>query len=180
MKKFSFLLLLLSPFFLTSCSNTASMQVTPVQGGEMVTLSKHHLAVALPDGWRIAKTAPANTLLFAAANNGNQRFVIVGPLGANDPGSKDALVANAAYQKGIQRTLGEGGFTKIERAGMFGLAGANAFRCEATSRDKSQSIVQVHLPHNNRVWVLSFYSTGQHISKVSAVPKILGSLQFAQ
>ncbi len=180
MKKFSFLLLSLAALFLTSCANTASMKITPVQGGEMVTLSKHHLAVALPDGWRIAKTAPANTLLFAAANNGNQRFVIVGPLGANDPGSKDALVANAAYQKGIQRTLGEGGFSKIERSGMFGLAGANAFRCEATSRDKSQSIVQVHLPHNNRVWVLSFYSTGQHISKVSAVPKILGSLQFAQ
>ena len=178
MKNFPSLLLLLTALFLTSCANTA-MKVTPVQGGELVTLSKHHLAVAVPDGWRIAKTAPANTLLFAAANNGNPRFVIVGPLGANDPGSKDALVANAAYQKGIQRTLAEGGFTKIERSGMFGLAGANAFRCEATSRDKSQSILQVHVPYNNRIWVLSFYATGQHISKVTAVPKILGSLQFA-
>ncbi len=179
MKSLSALLLLLSALFLTNCANTASMKVTPVKGGEMVTIPAHRLAVALPDGWRIAKTAPANTLLFAAANNGNQRFVLAGPLGANDPGSKDALVANTTYQKGIQRALADGGFTKIERSGMFSLASANAFRCEASSRDKSQSIVQVHLPHNNRIWVLSFYSTGQHISKVSAVPKILGSLQFA-
>ncbi|MFN0075774.1 MAG: hypothetical protein ACKVY0_04790 [Prosthecobacter sp.] len=171
-------LLLLAALSLTGCANTATMKYTPGPDGETVTLPKHHLAVTVPNGWRTAKTAPANTLLFAAANNGNPRFVIVGPLGANDPGSKDALVANAAYQKGIQRTLAEGGFTKIERSGMFGLAGANAFRCEASTRDKSQSILQVHVPYNNRVWVLSFYSTGQHISKVSAVPKILGSLQF--
>ncbi|MDP1591737.1 MAG: hypothetical protein Q8M07_28525 [Prosthecobacter sp.] len=172
------LLLLLTALLLTSCTNTTALKITPTQEGELVTIPRHRLAVTLTPGWRIAKTAPPNTLLFASAANGNLRFVIVGPLGAKDAGSKDALVANAAYQKGIQQTLADGGFGKVDRAGMFRVAGVNSFRCDASTRDKSQSILQVHVPYNNRVWVLSFYSTGEQVSRFTAVPKILQSLQF--
>ena len=66
----------------------------------------------------------------------------------------------------------------VTESGMFRVAGVNAFRCDASTRDKSQSILQVHVPYNNRVWVLSFYSTGGQVSRFTAVPKILQSLQF--
>jgi|UniRef100_UPI0037832755 hypothetical protein len=177
MKRPHSLLLLLTALLLASCASTTALKITPTQEGERVTIPKHHLSVTLTPGWRIAKTAPANTLLFASAANGNLRFVIVGPLGDNS-GPKDALVANAAYQKGIQQTLADGGFSKVDRAGMFRVAGVSAFRCDASTRNKSQSIMQVHVPYNNRVWVLSFYSTGEQVSRFTAVPKILQSLQF--
>ncbi len=171
-------LLLLTSLFLASCASTSALKFTPGPGGETVTIPAHRMSLTLPPDWRIAQNAPSGSTLFAAADNGNLRFVLAGPLGANDPGSKDALVANSVYQKGIQQALAEGSFTKIERAGMFSLAGVNAFRCEASTRSKSQSILQVHVPHRNRIWVFSFYSTRQHISKVVAVPKILYSVQF--
>ncbi|MDZ4403646.1 hypothetical protein [Prosthecobacter sp.] len=175
----SLLLLLLTSLLLASCASTSALKFTPGPGGETVSIPAHRLAVTLPPDWRIAQQAPAGAVLFAAADNESLRFVLTGPLGGNDPGSKDALVANAVYQKGIQQALAEGGFTKVERTGMFSLAGVNAFRCEAATRSKSQSILQVHLPYRNRVWVFSFYSTRQHISKAASVPKILYSLQLA-
>lgn len=172
-------LLLLTSLLLASCANTSALKFTPGPGGETVTIPAHRMSLTLPPDWLIAKSAPVGAVLYAATDNGNLRFVLAGPLGANDPGSKDALVANDVYQKGIQQALAEGSFTKIERSGMFNLAGVNAFRCEASTRSRSQSILQVHVPYRNRVWVFSFYSTRQPISKVAAIPKIMYSLQLA-
>ena len=137
------------------------------------------MAVTLPDGWRELENPPAKTLLAADDANGTLHLVIAGPLGASDGASKDVLVANTAYQKGIQRTLLEGQFSKIERSGMVEVAGTNAYRCEATNRDGSRSILQVHVPQRQSLWVLTFYSSGQAVGKSAAVNKILGSFQLA-
>lgn len=179
MKNLPSLLLLLTALVLSNCTSTP-MQFSPVAGGERVHLVAHRIAVTLPNGWRIAKNAPGNTQLFAATDNGQLRFVINGPLGEKDAVSKAALVANPTYQQGIQQALKGRSFSRIDRSGMIPLAGVNAFRCEASTSDKSQSIQQIHFPYNNRIWVASFYSTHLPVSKVADVSKILLSLELGR
>jgi hypothetical protein len=169
--------LLLSCLLLANCSTPPALAHLRAPGG--VKVVSPDMAVTLPDGWRELETPPAKTLLAADDAGGTLHLVIAGPLGAADGTSKDALVTNASYQKGVQRALLEGQFAKIERAGMTEVAGMNAYRCEATSRDGSQSILQVHVPQRERLWVLTFYSSRQRVSKSAAVEKILGSFQLA-
>ncbi|MFO1486534.1 MAG: hypothetical protein U1F71_24440 [Verrucomicrobiaceae bacterium] len=177
MNKLLLPLLLLTFSFLTSCSHTTAMQFTKAQGGVMVTLPEHHLAVTIPDGWAVAEKAPAGSILLAAGDKGNLRFAITGPLGNNKSTPADSLVRSGVYQKGVQGELLDGKFTKIDRSTITTVAGVEAYRCDASRKDSARSIIQVHLPHKNHILVLSLYSTKQPVSQVTAMTRILTSVQ---
>lgn len=170
-------LLLLATLTLTNCANRAKLERIPLQDGMAVRVPAHRVAFALPQEWRELASAPDKTLFAAAADGGHLRLVIAGPLGAGEPGRKADLVANASYQQGIQRTLQEGGYTKIERSGLVPVSGVKAFQCEAASGDKSQSILQVHVPQGQQLWVLTFHWNRPAVSKNTSVQKVLASLQ---
>lgn len=177
MKSFLSPLLLLITLTLASCAGRATVQRTPLQGAMGISLPAQHLAFVLPTGWRELKTPPSNTVFAADADGGRLRLVVAGPLGARDGTSKHVLVADPAYQLGTQRTLQqEGGFSKIDRAELAPVAGVNAFHCAASTRSKS--ILQVHVPQSNKLWLLTFYSTNQTASKVTSVQQIVRSFQF--
>jgi len=170
--------LLLISLVLTSCANRSKLERIPLQDGAMgVRVPAHRVAFALPGEWRELASAPDKTLFAAAADEGRLRMVVAGPLGAKDEGSKAGLVANAAYQKGIQTTMQQGGYVKIVRSGLTAISGVNAYACEAVSGDKSQSILQVHVPQGRQLWVLTFHSNNPALSKNSSVQKVLASLQ---
>lgn len=169
-------LLLLLTLVLASCASRATVQRTPLQGAMGITLPAQHLAFALPSGWRELKSPPNSTLFAADADQGRLRLVIAGPLGARDGISKHVLVADPAYELGIQHTLQQDGFAKIDRAELAPVAGINAFHCAASSRDKS--ILQVHVPQSQKLWLLTFYSTRQPVSKIASVQQIVRSFQF--
>lgn len=177
MKNLPTFLLLLATLTLTNCAHRAKLERIPMQDGMAVRVPAHRVAFALPREWRELASAPDKTLFAAAADDGHLRLVIAGPLGAKDGGRKAELVANASYQQGIQRTLQEGGYTRIERSGLVPVSGMKAFQCEAVSGDKSQSILQVHVPQGQQLWVLTFHWNRRGVSKSASVQKVLASLQ---
>jgi len=170
--------LLLITLVLTSCAHRSKLERIPLQdGGMAVRVSAHRVAFALPGEWRELAAAPDKTLFAAAADEGRLRLVIAGPLGAKDEGSKAGLVANSAYQQGIQTTMQQGGYVKIVRSGLTTISGVNAYACEAATGDKSQSILQVHVPQGQQLWVLTFHSNKPALSKNASVQKVMASLQ---
>jgi hypothetical protein len=175
MKRFSLFLITLA---LTNCAHQSKLERIPLQdGGVAVRVSAHRVAFALPKEWRELASAPDKTLFAAAADEGRLRLVIAGPLGAKDGAAKSALVTNAAYQQGIQTTMQEGGYAKIVRSGLMTVSGVSAYACEAVSGDKSQSILQVHVPQGSKLWVLTFHSGKPALSKNTLVLRVLSSWQ---
>jgi hypothetical protein len=174
MKRFSLFLITL---VLTHCAQSKLERMPLLDGGMAVRVPSHRVVFALPKEWRELTKAPEKTIFAAAADQGRLRMVLAGPLGARE-GDKNALVADAAYQQGIQTTLRKGGYEKVVRSGLTMVSNVNSYACEAISSDQSQSILQVHVPHGNQLWLMTFHSSKPGLSKNTSVQKVTSSMQL--
>lgn len=165
------LLTLLALVSLVSCASSAKINRMPVSGGEVVTIPSRGISVALPTGWRLTTSQPADTLFLADADGGALRFALVSPSGK----AQDLNVAGTSFQKGVKGALAENGFTKITRSELVNVSGVNAFVCAASA--KSESVMQVHLVHRRKPLLLVFYSKKSPVTQVASIKAIFNSFQ---
>lgn len=165
------LLTLLALVSLVSCATAPKINRMPVSGGEVVTIANRGISVALPTGWRLTTSQPADTLFLADADGGALRFALVSPSGK----PKDINVASASFQNGVKGALAENGFTKVTRAELINVSGVNAYLCAAST--KSESVMQVHLIHRGKALLLVFYSKKTPVTQVASIKAILNSFQ---
>jgi hypothetical protein len=173
MNKAAHVLLLAALLSLASCASTPKINVAQVSGGAVVSIPNRGISVALPTGWQLAASQPADTLILAGAEGSALRFALVSPSGR----PKNLNVESASFQKGVRDALAENGFTKLTRAELLNLSGVNAYFCAASASSKSESVMQVHLIHRGRPLLLVFYSTKKPVTQIASIKSILSSFQ---